>query len=102
MQLLRCIEKFTRIANMSTKHMERILWCNILIPDRRRRWRRRYTGAGDSQPFRSRANSLLELSLPGAKWLGNLLLRKYIATYTRRKSSREQNGQGAKGPGGGC
>ena len=81
------------------------------------------------KPFRSRANSLpganrpielgpirslvlslpgpfiswlfcsLELSLPGAKWPGNLVLRKYIATYTRRESSRERNGQGAKGPG---
>ena len=67
----------------------------------------------DSQPFRSRANSLpganrptapwpirsLKLSLPGAKWPGNLLLRKYIATYTHRESSRERNGQGAKAPG---
>ena len=66
----------------------------------------------DSQPFRSRANSLsgakrptapwpicsMELSLPGAKWPGNLLLRKYIATYARRESSMERNGQGAKGP----
>jgi len=66
----------------------------------------------DSQPFRSRANSLpganrpiapwpicnLELSLPGAKCPGNLLLTKYIATYTRHESSRERNGQGANWP----
>jgi len=65
-----------------------------------------------SQPFRSRANSIpganrptapwpirsLELSLPGAKWPGNLLLRKYIATYIRA-AKVPVNGQRAKGPG---
>ena len=59
---------------------------------------------GQLTPRSESANSTLANSLPGtfapgAKWPGNLLLRKYIATYTRRESSRERNGHGAKGPG---
>jgi len=55
--------------------------------------------AGANRPISPWPIRSLELSLPGAKWPGNLLLRKHIATYTRCESSRERNGQGAKGPG---
>ena len=47
------------------------------------------------------ANSLPGTFAPGAKWPGNLLLRKYIgaAKVPGNEMARERKGQGAKGPG---